>query len=68
MIVIDTASDLRETLRAVPPSSTAGIGDNVLDCYADERIAYPGGNALNVAAYTRIMFWASWAPTASATT
>lgn len=56
MIIIDTAHDLRGQLSAVPSGSTAGIGDNVLDCYADEGIAYPGGNALNVAAYARTMF------------
>ncbi len=26
-----------------------GVGDNVVDCYLDEKIYYPGGNAVNVA-------------------
>jgi len=26
-----------------------GVGDNVVDCYLDQRLYYPGGNALNVA-------------------
>lgn len=26
-----------------------GLGDNVVDCYLDEKIYYPGGNAVNVA-------------------
>lgn len=25
------------------------VGDNVTDCYLDEGIYYPGGNAVNVA-------------------
>ena len=25
------------------------LGDNVVDCYLDEKIYYPGGNAVNVA-------------------
>lgn len=29
------------------------IGDNVADCYVDERVYYPGGNAVNVAVNCR---------------
>lgn len=29
------------------------IGDNVTDCYVEERIFYPGGNAINVAVNAR---------------
>ncbi|HHT15621.1 MAG TPA: carbohydrate kinase [Clostridiales bacterium] len=29
--------------------SMLGLGDNVVDCYLDEQIYYPGGNAVNVA-------------------
>ena len=25
------------------------VGDNVVDCYLDQRVYYPGGNAVNVA-------------------
>ena len=25
------------------------VGDNVVDCYRDQQIYYPGGNAVNVA-------------------
>jgi fructoselysine 6-kinase len=32
------------------------VGDNVLDCYLHEDLAYPGGNALNVAVYSRLFF------------
>lgn len=53
---MNTAETLLADLRAVPPGSVAGIGDNVLDCYVDEGLAYPGGNALNVAAYSRRLF------------
>ena len=31
----------------------AGIGDNVVDCYIEEGIMFPGGNALNVAVAAR---------------
>lgn len=54
--MMNTAEALLDELRAVPAGSVAGIGDNVLDCYVDERLAYPGGNALNVAAYSRRLF------------
>ena len=30
-----------------------GIGDNVVDCYADEGMMFPGGNAVNVAVYAQ---------------
>lgn len=26
-----------------------GIGDNVVDCYLDQGLYYPGGNCVNVA-------------------
>lgn len=28
-----------------------GFGDNVVDCYEDQRLMFPGGNALNVAVH-----------------
>lgn len=49
------ASELQERLAQVAGAAIVGIGDNVLDCYMFEHLAYPGGNALNVAAYTRIL-------------
>ncbi len=52
----DIIDRLRTTLAGVPAPSLVGVGDNVLDCYLDEDLAYPGGNALNVAAYSRLMF------------
>lgn len=33
-----------------------GIGDAVVDIYRDRTTAYPGGNALNVAAYSRLFY------------
>lgn len=51
-----TSEQLRERLAHVPAPSLVGIGDNVLDCYLHEDLAYPGGNALNVAAYSRLFF------------
>jgi len=51
-----TADELRDRLRAVPAPSLVGVGDDVLDCYLHEDLAYPGGNALNVAAYSRLFF------------
>lgn len=30
-----------------------GVGDNVVDCYLDQKIYYPGGNAVNVAVNCR---------------
>lgn len=54
--MMNTAEALLDELRTVPPGSVAGIGDNVLDCYVDEALAYPGGNALNVAVYSRRLF------------
>ena len=29
------------------------LGDNVVDCYSDENVMYPGGNALNHAVFAR---------------
>lgn len=46
---------LRGVLSEVRGAALVGIGDNVLDCYMFEELAYPGGNALNVAAYTRLL-------------
>lgn len=51
-----TPDQLREILSTVPAPSLVGVGDNVLDCYLDEDLAYPGGNALNVAVYSRLFF------------
>lgn len=47
---------LTDLLGAVRSPSIVGIGDDVLDCYLDEDLAYPGGNALNVAVYSRLFF------------
>jgi len=30
-----------------------GVGDNVVDCYLDQKTYYPGGNAVNVAVHCR---------------
>lgn len=51
-----SADDLRDILSSVPAPSLVGVGDNVLDCYVHEDLAYPGGNALNVAVYSRLFF------------
>ncbi len=51
-----TREELTTILSAVSPPSVVGVGDNVLDCYLHEDLAYPGGNALNVAAYSRLFF------------
>lgn len=51
-----TPEQLRGILSEVPAPSLVGIGDNVLDCYLHEDLAYPGGNALNVAVYSRLFF------------
>lgn len=53
-----TPAQLRDRLASVPASSVVGIGDDVLDCYLHEDLAYPGGNALNVAVYSRLFFGA----------
>lgn len=29
------------------------FGDNVVDCYGDEKVMYPGGNCVNLAVYAR---------------
>ncbi len=31
------------------PSRMIAVGDNVVDCYLDDRVYYPGGNSVNVA-------------------
>lgn len=51
-----TQNNLRELLAPISAPSLVGVGDNVLDCYLDEDLAYPGGNALNVAVYSRLFF------------
>lgn len=51
-----TAEELKERLAEVPGTTLVGIGDNVLDTYLHEDLSYPGGNALNVAVYSRLMF------------
>lgn len=51
-----TEQQIREKIAGVPAPSLIGVGDNVLDCYLHEDLAYPGGNALNVAAYSRLFF------------
>lgn len=51
-----TATELLGELRATPGARIVGVGDNVLDCYVEEGLCYPGGNALNIAAYTRLFF------------
>jgi fructoselysine 6-kinase len=33
------------------PVRIAGVGDNVVDCYADAGMMFPGGNTLNVAVH-----------------
>lgn len=53
-----TPAQLRDRLASVPAPSVVGIGDDVLDCYLHEDLAYPGGNALNVAVYSRLFFGA----------
>lgn len=53
-----SSEELRDVLSAVPAPSLVGVGDNVLDCYVHEDLAYPGGNALNVAVYSRLFFGA----------
>lgn len=55
-MTICTPEQLRDALADVPAPSLIGIGDNVLDCYLHEDLAYPGGNALNVAVYSRLFF------------
>jgi fructoselysine 6-kinase len=51
-----SSDSLLAELRRVTPSAVVGVGDNVLDCYVHEQLAYPGGNALNVAAYSALLF------------
>lgn len=51
-------AQLLDLLRTVPAPSIVGVGDDVLDCYLHEGLAYPGGNALNVAVYSRLFFGA----------
>ena len=37
-----------------------GFGDNVVDIYEHSHIMYPGGNCVNLCAYSRIMVWNAW--------
>lgn len=55
-MTMETVETLRAALAVVPPPSLVGVGDDVLDCYLHEDLAYPGGNALNAAAYSRLFF------------
>ena len=32
-----------------------GIGDNVVDCFLDRRIMYPGGQAMNIAVFSHML-------------
>ena len=32
-----------------------GLGDQVVDCYDDRKIMYPGGNALNFAVFANML-------------
>lgn len=57
-MTMHSSDELRDILSAVPAPSLVGVGDNVLDCYVHEDLAYPGGNALNVAVYSRLFFGA----------
>lgn len=47
--------DIAAELAGLRPPALVGIGDSVLDCYLDEDLAYPGGNALNVAVYGSLL-------------
>ena len=53
-----TPDQLIEQLSTVASPSIAGVGDNVLDTYLHEDLSYPGGNALNVAVYSKLFFQA----------
>jgi fructoselysine 6-kinase len=55
---VKTAEELQDQLNTVPAPSVVGVGDNVLDCYIDEELAFPGGNALNIAVYSTLFFGA----------
>lgn len=50
--------ELRDRIAKVSGAALLGVGDNVLDCYLHEDLAYPGGNALNVAVYTKLLLGA----------
>ncbi|HWI30592.1 MAG TPA: PfkB family carbohydrate kinase [Microbacterium sp.] len=51
-----TSALLRDRLARIAKPSIVGVGDDVLDCYLNEDLAYPGGNALNVSVYSRLLF------------
>lgn len=55
---MSTPEQLIEQLSTITSPSLAGVGDNVLDTYLHEGLSYPGGNALNVAVYSRLFFQA----------
>jgi fructoselysine 6-kinase len=55
---VETETELQQYLAGVEAPSLVGVGDDVLDCYIDEELAYPGGNALNIAVYSRLFFGA----------
>ncbi|WP_307823421.1 PfkB family carbohydrate kinase [Microbacterium sp. KRD172] len=40
-------------MKARSPMRVLGFGDNIVDRFLDRAIDYPGGNAVNVAVYTR---------------
>lgn len=40
-------------MAASQPPRILALGDNVVDCYSDENVMYPGGNALNHAVFAR---------------
>ena len=48
-----TATILLSALLAGVMSGVLALGDNTFDIYAETRIKYPGGNALNVAVLAR---------------
>lgn len=50
-----SSDQLQMVIDQVHGAALLGIGDNVLDCYLHEDLAYPGGNALNVAVYTKLL-------------
>lgn len=51
-----TSHELLAELHTVSSKRVVGVGDNVLDCYIKESLCYPGGNALNIAAYNSLFF------------
>ncbi len=39
--------------RGSPMIKVIGVGDNVVDCYIHQNTMYPGGNCVNIAAFSR---------------